>query len=80
MNSVGRKEIEPCPSMLPHVDGEVLHDEVVIIHSTSSAGDPKVLEPYTGVRLPSVLGDVGGRSKTLWERRFLDAVTKGLWP
>ena len=66
--------------MLSHADGEVLDDEVVIIHSTGSVGELKVLEPYTEVRLPSVLGDVGGRSKTLWERRFLDAVTKGLWP
>ena len=80
VDAVGREEFEPCSNMFPHVDGEVLNDEVVIIHSTSSAGDPKVLEPYTGVRLPSVLGDVGGRSKTLWERRFLDAVTKGSWP
>ena len=45
--------------MFPHVDGEVLNDEVVIIHSSGSAGEPKVLEPYTRVRLPSVSGDVG---------------------
>ena len=53
--------------MLPQADGEVLDDEVVIIHSTSSVGEPKVLEPYTRVHLPSVLGDVGGRLEVLWE-------------
>ena len=66
--------------MLPHADGEVLDDEVVIIHSSGSAGEPEVFEPHTGVRLPDVLGDVGGRSEALWERRFLDAATKSLWP
>ena len=65
--------------MLPHTDGEVLDDEVVIIHF-SSAGEPKVFEPYTGIRSPSVFGDVGRWLEALWERRFLDAVTKGSWP
>ena len=27
------KEFEPCSNMLPHANGEVLDDEVVIIHS-----------------------------------------------
>ena len=67
MDAVVRKEFESCPNMLSHADGEVLDDEVVIIHSTGSAGEPKVLEPYTGVCLPSVLGDVGGRSEMLSE-------------
>ena len=44
-DAVGRNEFEPCSNMLPHVDGEVLNDEVVIIHSSSSAGEPKVFEP-----------------------------------
>ena len=66
--------------MLPHAYGEVLEDEVVIIHSFGSAGEPEVFEPYTGVRLPSVLGNVDGWSKALWEQRFLDATTKGPWP
>ena len=34
-DAVGRKEFEPCSNMLPHADGEVLDDEVVIIHSSS---------------------------------------------
>ena len=54
----------------PHADGEVLDDEVVIIHSSGSAGEPKVFEPYTEVRLLGVPGDVGGRSEVLWERCF----------
>ena len=39
---VGRKKFEPCPNKLPYADGEVLDDEVVIIHSTGSAGEPEV--------------------------------------
>ena len=66
--------------MLPHADGEVLDDEVVIIHSSGSTGEPEVFEPYTGVRLPGVPGDVGGRTEALWERCFLDATTKCQWP
>ena len=65
--------------MLPHTDGEVLDDEVVIIHSSGSIGEPEVFEPYTRVRLPDAPSVVGGRSEALWERRFLDATTKGPW-
>ena len=79
-DAVVRKEFEPCSNMLPHADGEVLDDEVVIIHSSGSAGEPKVFEPYTRVCLPGVPSDVGGRSKALWERHFLDVATKGPWP
>ena len=65
--------------MFPHADGEVLNDEVVIIHSSGSIGELEIFEPYTGVHLPVVLGDVGGRSKALWEWRSLDALAKGPW-
>ena len=74
---VGRKEFEPCSNMLPHTDGEVLDDEVVIIHSFGSVDKPKVFEPYTGVCFPGVSSDVGGWSEALWKWRFLDATTKG---
>ena len=63
----------------PHADGEVLNDEMVIIHSSGSAGKPKVFEPYTEICLPSIFGDVGRRSEALWERRSLDAPAKGPW-
>ena len=66
-DTVMREEFEPRSNMFPHADGEVLNDEVIIIHSPSSADEPKVFEPYTGVRLLGVLGDVGGRSEVLWE-------------
>ena len=59
-DAVRRKEFKPCSNMLPHADGEVLDDEVVIIHSSGSAGEPEVFEPYTKVRLPGVPGDAGG--------------------
>ena len=71
------EEFEPCSNIFPHANGEVLNDEVVIIHSTGSVGEPKVFKPYTGVRLPGILGDVGRRLEALWERRSLDASTKG---
>ena len=73
------EEFEPCSNMFSHVDGEVLNDEVVIIHSSSSAGELKVFEPYTRVRLPDILGDVGRWSEALWERHSLDVLAKGLW-
>ena len=66
-DAVGWKEFEPCSNMLPHAYGEVLDDEVIIIHSSGSTGEPEVLEPYTGVHLPGVPGDVGGRLEALWE-------------
>ena len=62
-DAVGRKEFELCSNMLPHADGEVLVDEVVIIHSSGSVGEPEVFEPYIGVCLPGVPGDVGGWSE-----------------
>ena len=65
--------------MLPHADGEVLNDEVVIIHSSRSAGEPEVFEPYTRIRFPDVFGDVGRWSEALWEQCFLDATAKGPW-
>ena len=65
--------------MLPYVDREVLNDEVVIIHSTGSVGEREVFKPYTGVRLPGILGDVGRRLEARWERCFLDATAKGPW-
>ena len=76
-DAVMREEFEPRSNMFPHTDGEVLNDEVVIIHSSGSAGEPKVFEPYTGIRL--VFGDVGRWSEALWERRSLDAMAKGPW-
>ena len=78
-NAIGWEEFELCSNMLPHVDREVLNDEVVIIHSSGSVGKPEVFEPYTEIRLSSILGDVGRRSEALWERRSLDASAKGPW-
>ena len=76
-DAVVREEFEPCSNMFPHVDGEVLNDEVIIIHSSSSTGEPKVFEPYSGFRLPDILGDVGRWSEALWEWHSLDASPKG---
>ena len=78
-DAVVREEFEPCSNMFPHVDGEVLNDEVVIIHSPGSAGETEVFLPYTGIRLPGVFGDVGGWSEALWEWRSLDVSAKGPW-
>ena len=64
---------------VPHADGEILNDEMVIIHTSGSVGEPEIFKPNTGVRLPGVLGDVGGRSEALWERRCSDTPAKGPW-
>ena len=66
--------------MLPHADGEVLDDDVVIIYSFGLVSEPEVFEPYTRVGLPGISGNVGGWLEALRERRSLDATTKGLWP
>ena len=76
-DAVVREEFKPCSNMFPHVDGEVLNDEVIIIHSSGSAGEPEVFEPYTGIHLPGIFGNVGRRSEALWERHSLDAPAKG---
>ena len=60
-----REEFEPHSNMFPYTNGEVLNDEVVIIHLFGSAGELEVFEPYTGVRLPGILCDVSRRSKAL---------------
>ena len=67
------------PEHVPHADVEILNDEVVIIHSSSLAGEPEIFEPYTGIRLPNIFGDVGRWSEALWELRSLDAPIKGSW-
>ena len=54
--------------MFPYADGEILNDEMVIIHPSGSVGKLEIFKPNTGVRFPSVLGDVGGRSEALWEQ------------
>jgi len=78
-DAVVQEEFKPCPNMFPHTDGEILNDEIVIIHPSGSAGEPKIFEPNTGVCLPGVLGDVGGRSEALWERHSPDTPVKGPW-
>ena len=67
------------PEHVPPCRWEILNDEKVIIHPSSSAGKPKIFEPNTEVCLPGVLGDVGGRSEALWEWRSPDASVKGSW-
>ena len=76
-DAISQEEFEPCSNMLPHIDGEVLYDEVVIIHSFGLVDELKVFKPYTGIHFLGVFGDVGRWSKALWERHFLDAMAKG---
>ena len=78
-DAVVREEFEPRPNMFPHIDGEILNDEKVIIHPSGLAGKLEIFEPNTRVRLPGVLGDVGGRSEAMWERRSPDTPAKGPW-
>ena len=58
-NAIMWEEFEPRSNMFPNTYGKVLNDEVVIIHSSGSVGEPEVFEPYTGIRLPGIFGDVG---------------------
>ena len=51
VDAVMREEFKSCLNMFPHTDGEILNDEMVIIHPSSSVGEPKIIEPYTGVHL-----------------------------
>ena len=39
-NTVVWEEFEPRSNMFPHVDGEILNDEIVIIHPSSLIGEP----------------------------------------
>ena len=78
VDAVVQEEFKPCLNMFPYVDGEIPYDEIVIIHPSGSASELEIFEPNTRVCLPGVLGDVGGRSKALWERRSLDTPAKGL--
>ena len=73
------KEFEPCPNMFPHTNGKILDDEKVIIHSSDSTGEPEVFKPNVWVCLPSVFGDVGGWSETLWEQCSPDTPAEGPW-
>ena len=79
-DAVMREEFKPHSNMFSHTNGEVLNDEVIIIHSSGSTGEPEVFEPNAWVRLPSVFGDVGGRPKTLWERCSPEAPVERPWP
>ena len=45
VHAVVWKEFKPCPNMFPHANGKILDDEIVIIHSSGSTGEPEVFEP-----------------------------------
>ena len=79
-DAVVREEFKPCSNIFPHANGEVLNDEVIIIHSFGLVSELEVFKPYTGIRLAGIFGNVGRWSEALWERRSLDMPVKGLWP
>ena len=79
-DAVMQEEFEPCPNMLPHANGKVLNDEIVIIHACGPMGEPKIFEPNAWVGLPSVFDDVGGRPELLREWCSSDTPTEGPWP
>ena len=54
------------------VEGEVSDDEIMLLHPASLAGKAIVVEPKAGIRLPGVLGDVGGRTVPLRYMRTTD--------
>ena len=79
VDAIMQEEFKPSLNMFPHADGEILNDEMVIIHPSGLAGDSKIFKPNTRVHLPGVLGNVGGRLEALWKQHSLDTPTKGLW-
>ena len=79
VDAVVREEFKPRPNMFPHADGEILNDEIVIIHPSGLVGEPEIFEPNTRICLLGVLGNVGGWSKAQWERRSPDMPAKGPW-
>ena len=38
MDAIVREELKACSNMFPHADGEILNDEIVIIHPSSLVG------------------------------------------
>ena len=39
------EKFKPCTNTFSHTDGEILNDEIVIIHPSSSAGETEIFEP-----------------------------------
>ena len=77
MDAIMQEEFEPRSNMFPHAYGEVLNDEVIIIHSSGLADEPEVFEPYTVICLLGIFGNIGRQSEALWKQRSLDASAKG---
>ena len=49
---------------VPHADGEILNDEIVIIHPSGSVGEPKIFDQIPGFVSPVYLVMlVGGRKR-----------------
>jgi hypothetical protein len=63
MHAVGWQEFKPRSNVLPDTDGEVLDDKVIIIRSSGPVSKLEVFQPYSGIRLPNVFGNVSGRSE-----------------
>ena len=52
------------PNMFPHTDGEILNDEIVIIHLFGSVGELEILSQIPGFVSPVYLVMlVGGRKR-----------------
>jgi hypothetical protein len=69
---VGGQVLEPCPSRVAEVQGQVADDDLVAGGPAQLASQAVVVEPHAGVRLPVVLDDGRGLAEALGERRFAD--------
>ena len=47
VDAVMWEEFKPCSNMFRHTDGEILNDEIVIIHPSGLVGEPEIFEPNT---------------------------------
>ena len=72
LDLVCRKMFKPSPRRVREVEGEVSDDEIILLRPASSAGKAIVVEPKAGIRLPGVLGDVGGWTVPLRYMRATD--------
>lgn len=66
-NATSWQILEPCTRRVGQENGKVLNDEQVIIRTPDATGEAVVLQPYAGVCVTRVLGDVGRSPETRWE-------------
>jgi hypothetical protein len=73
-----RQMLQPGSGSVKEEQGEVVDDELVIVHSTQLAGQPVVRKPQFRPCFPRVLGDGSRGLEPGWERRPSYGPAEGL--